>query len=230
MAETARELRRVRLDHRQVRVLAHPLRMRLLGELRSRGPATATALADRLHTNTGATSYHLRQLAEVGLVREEADRGTARQRWWRAAHELTSWDPTDFDDDPDARAAVEWVQRNQVRYFAESAERWLEAEAGFPTAWRDAAGMSDIQLMLTPDQLAALKAELWQTLLRYRTEPPAAPAPAPGDHPAADPDQHAAPGGGPAVDPDPAAAAGGGTAAARPVQLFLAGYPVVEGE
>ena len=95
-----------RSDGRQVRVLAHPLRMRLLGSLRIDGPATATALAEKLGTNTGATSYHLRQLAEVGLVTEDPDRGTSRQRWWQAAHDISHFDPTDFDDDPDARAAV----------------------------------------------------------------------------------------------------------------------------
>ena len=49
-------------------MLAHPLRSRLLDELRLSGPATATTLAAVLHTNSGATSYHLRKLAEVALV------------------------------------------------------------------------------------------------------------------------------------------------------------------
>ena len=71
--------------------LAHPLRLRLLGRLRTDGPATATALAEKLGTNTGATSYHLRQLAEVGLVAEDPDLGTGRQRWWRARHDVSSW-------------------------------------------------------------------------------------------------------------------------------------------
>jgi len=62
------EQREVHLDARQIRVLAHPLRFRLLGRLRLDGPATATGLARALETNTGATSYHLRQLADVGLV------------------------------------------------------------------------------------------------------------------------------------------------------------------
>ena len=99
--------RAVRLDHRQVRVMAHPLRLRLVGALRVKGPATATRLAELLGTNTGATSYHLRQLAEVGLVVEDPDLGTGRQRYWRAAHDVTSWEPSDFDDDPDARAAID---------------------------------------------------------------------------------------------------------------------------
>ncbi|WP_433532557.1 ArsR/SmtB family transcription factor [Micromonospora sp. CA-263727] len=162
--------RRVRLDHRQVRVLAHPLRTRLLGALRVKGPATATTLAELLDTNTGATSYHLRQLAEVGLVAEEPDRGTGRQRWWRAAHDVTSWENTDFDDDPDARAAVEWIQSEQVRLFVEHAERWFAARDQWPPAWRDAFGMGDAFMTIPSSRLAALSAEVWQILERYRAE------------------------------------------------------------
>ena len=38
----------------QIRVLAHPLRSRLVDRLRRRGPATATTLAKELDTNSGA--------------------------------------------------------------------------------------------------------------------------------------------------------------------------------
>ncbi|MEW2385847.1 helix-turn-helix domain-containing protein [Micromonospora sp. NPDC047707] len=166
----------VRIDHRQVRVLAHPLRIRLLGALRVQGPATATTLAELLGTNTGATSYHLRQLAEVGLVVEDPDRGTGRQRWWRAAHDVTNWEPTDFDDDPDARAAVDWIQANQVRLLAEHADRWFAVQDQWSPAWRDAFGMGDIFLTIPAARLHALEAELWQVLERYREEAdPAAP-------------------------------------------------------
>ncbi|MFR9776242.1 ArsR/SmtB family transcription factor [Micromonospora sp. MS34] len=162
--------RRVRLDHEQVRVLAQPLRTRLLGALRVNGPATATRLAELLGTNTGATSYHLRQLAEVGLVTEDPDRGTGRQRFWRAAHDMTNWENTDFDDDPDARAALEWLQGEQVRHFAEIAERWFAARDEWSPAWRDAFGMGDIFMTIPSARLEALKAEVWQLLERYRNE------------------------------------------------------------
>ncbi|MFI9640720.1 ArsR/SmtB family transcription factor [Micromonospora sp. NPDC051925] len=186
--------RDVRIDKRQVRVLAHPLRMRLLGALRVKGPATATTLAELLDTNTGATSYHLRQLAEVGLVTEARDRGTGRQRWWQAAHDVTSWEPTDFDDDPDARAAIEWIQGDQVRLLVEHAERWFATQHEATPAWRDAFGMSDIFLTVPPARLAALTAEVWQLLERYHREAEHEP-----------------------VDPQ-----------ARPVQVFLAAYPLLE--
>ena len=40
----------------------------MLGILRTEGATTATALAQRLGLNTGATSYHLRQLAQHGFI------------------------------------------------------------------------------------------------------------------------------------------------------------------
>jgi hypothetical protein len=106
----------------------------------------------------------------VGLVTEDPDRGTSRQRWWRAAHDISNFEPTDFDDDPDARAAVEWIQGDQVRLLAEQAERWMAAAAGWSREWRDAAGMGDMMLSLGPARLRALNDELWELLMRYRDE------------------------------------------------------------
>ena len=73
----------------QLRALTHPVRLRMLGILRLDGPATATTLAERLRLNTGATSYHLRQLAQHGFVVDDEERGTGRERWWKAAHSST---------------------------------------------------------------------------------------------------------------------------------------------
>ncbi|MGO1167099.1 MAG: winged helix-turn-helix domain-containing protein, partial [Janibacter sp.] len=50
------------------RLLAHPLRSRILAHLRLHGGATAADLARALSSNTGASSYHARVLAEAGLV------------------------------------------------------------------------------------------------------------------------------------------------------------------
>ena len=57
-----------------LRALSHPTRLRMLKLLRIEGAATATQLAGRLGLNTGATSYHLRQLAEHGFIVEDPDR------------------------------------------------------------------------------------------------------------------------------------------------------------
>lgn len=158
----------VRLDSRQVRVLAHPLRTQLLGRLRVDGPATATKLADALGTNTGATSYHLRQLAEVGLVQEDEQAGRGRERWWRAAHELSSWWRSDFSDDPDATAAADWLNSFAVRRLAEHAEAWNRACAVEPAQWRDAAGLSDYFVTVSPARLQAMVQDLHEVIERHR--------------------------------------------------------------
>lgn len=63
------------LGPRQLRALAHPLRVQLLGLLRLDGPATASRLAARVGESSGATSYHLRQLAAYGFVEDEPGQG-----------------------------------------------------------------------------------------------------------------------------------------------------------
>jgi len=162
----------VRLDHAQIRVLAHPLRSRLLGSLRLNGPATATELAHQLGTNTGATSYHLRQLAEVGLVAEQERADAGRRRFWRAEHQMSSWRRSQYDDDPDAAAAAEWLAANQLARFTEHIEAWRAAESREPAAWRDASELSDYYLELDAVQTRALTDELDAVVQRYRQLPP----------------------------------------------------------
>jgi DNA-binding transcriptional ArsR family regulator len=167
MAGPFPERRRVTLDSAQLRCLAHPLRSRLLSALRLDGPSTSARLAARLATNTGATSYHLRQLADAGLVEEDPDRGTARERWWRAAHDITSYVDTDFDADPDDRAAAEWLVGHHARQKTRWRDDYLESRAQWPAEWRAAASLGDVRLRLTADQLARLTEELYDVLRRY---------------------------------------------------------------
>jgi predicted ArsR family transcriptional regulator len=160
----------LRLDSHALQVLAHPLRSRLLTSLRTNGPATATALADALATNTGATSYHLRRLASVGLV-EETDQGRGRERWWRAATEMHGWTERDVAADPDGVAAADWLRRYYLRAFIDRYQAWLDAQADWPLEWRDVAGATDVVLRLSPARLAAFEAEFETLCERYRDEP-----------------------------------------------------------
>lgn len=162
------ELNRVYLDSASLRVLAHPLRSRLLGRLRAEGPATATRLAARLGTNSGTTSYHLRKLAEVGLVAEDTASGDQRDRWWRAAHEITSWSQAEFQDDPDDRAAADWLIGYHLRTMTQKTQDWLDASPDWPVEWLRAAELSDLKVCLTPDQTKAMSEELHEIILRYK--------------------------------------------------------------
>jgi predicted ArsR family transcriptional regulator len=173
----ADDLRYVHLESRQIRVLAHPLRARLLAELRLGGPATATRLAEVLGTNTGATSYHLRQLADIGLVVEDADAGRGRERWWRAAHDASTWHRDEYADDPDAMAAADWLNLHSARRLAERIEDWHRRAGDEPVEWRQAAEFSDYILHLSASQLTALTAELDEVIERWRRTTGDAPAP-----------------------------------------------------
>jgi hypothetical protein len=163
------------LDAAALRVLAHPLRSRLLTALRTDGPATATALARALDTNTGATSYHLRRLASVDLV-EETDDGRGRERWWRAATQSHGWTERDVVGDPEAEAASDWLRRHYLRSFVERYEAWLDQSSTWPLDWRAAAESGDTMLRVSPEQLAAFEEELLALVDRYRDPSPGDPA------------------------------------------------------
>jgi DNA-binding transcriptional ArsR family regulator len=158
----------MRLDERAVRVLAHPLRSRILGRLRVDGPLTATELAAQLQTNTGATSYHLRALESVGLV-ADTEEGVGKRRLWRASTDYHSWNNSDFAGSEDARTALGWLQRDYVRQFATRAEQWLDVSEGWPAEWVDTLGLNDTFVEVTPAQSVQLQRELDALLARYRT-------------------------------------------------------------
>ncbi len=151
-----------------LRVLAHPLRARLLAELRTLGPATASELARNLDTNTGATSYHLRRLAAAGLIAEAAapETGGGRRRVWEARTEDRALEIDDADDS-DA-AAAEWLARDYVQHFAGKAQAWITDSPDWSTDWQDAAGLDDRLVLVTDAQLVGLRAEIEAVLARYR--------------------------------------------------------------
>ena len=158
----------IRLDADALRVLAHPLRSRLLDQLRLHGPATATELADRLVTNTGATSYHLRKLESVGLVSDTGD-GVGKRRVWQASSRGHEWEPSDFAGDPDAEASLSWLTAHYRTTHAERLARWADMEREWPGHWRDALGSGDDGVRVTSEQAVALRRELEAVIERYHT-------------------------------------------------------------
>jgi DNA-binding transcriptional ArsR family regulator len=168
--------RRVKhLDASSLRALAHPLRVRIVGRLRIGGPATATMLAGDLGESSGATSYHLRALAKHGFVEEEVGRGTGRERWWRAAQEMTSWQPGDFEGDPDAEAAEEWLLGFQARRAMELIDSWLDRRAKADARWVAVADQSDYWLRMAPEQVKAMGDEVHAVMQRHIDAAKAAP-------------------------------------------------------
>lgn len=138
-----------------LRALSHPVRLRLLGLLRSDGPATATSLARRLGLNSGATSYHLRQLHHHGFVTDDVERGTARERWWKAAHQSTRTDHS-VDATPAGREATDAFAQAVAVVHTEALQRAIEESPTRPAAWRRGSTTSDWHVRVTPDRAAEL--------------------------------------------------------------------------
>jgi len=161
-----------RLTPEAVKVLAHPLRSRLLGTLRRGGPATATTLATALSTNSGATSYHLRKLESVGLVADTGE-GAGKQRLWRAATSSHSWERTELARDEDAATALGWLERDYLRLFTNDFGHWLDVAEAWPGEWQDAAGQGDTWVTVNAEQLKKLRRELDEVIERYRSDEPA---------------------------------------------------------
>jgi DNA-binding transcriptional ArsR family regulator len=162
-----------RLDASGLKALAHPLRVRMLGTLRNDGPATATQLAQRLGESTGTTSWHLRRLAEHGFIEEDPDRGTKRDRWWRARTGTTSLSVRDFADRPELFGTIALYLLGVLEVQFGRAAAFLEASDRRDPAWLEAANFSDYGLRLDPAGMEALNAELGAVIERYRDAPPA---------------------------------------------------------
>ena len=160
--------RNVHLDGSSLRALAHPMRNRMLGLLRVYGPATATTLAARLGVNTGATSYHLRQLADAGLVVEDDSRGNARDRWWKAAHLGTEFDHSALlEVEPELTMGF---LHGIGQVYAENMFRAIDELQTQTPEWREATLFSDYLFHLTPAQLKAMTEELWAVMEKYQTD------------------------------------------------------------
>ncbi|KLI98021.1 helix-turn-helix domain-containing protein [Streptomyces albidoflavus] len=157
------------LDPRSLRGLAHPLRMRLFRALRESGPATASQLAVRLDESSGATSYHLRQLAAYGFVEDAPEHGKGRERWWRATTQGIRLEPDRLNlADPVQRGAVDVLTHEIADNHTEELSTWLGTRHEWPAAWQEAYDLSDFSYRLTPAQAMELRERAEELLESFR--------------------------------------------------------------
>jgi DNA-binding transcriptional ArsR family regulator len=141
-----------------LKAVSHPLRMRLLGALRTGGPATASELGRRLGESSGSTSYHLRQLERFGFVGDDTAQPSGRERRWRALHEMTSF-PSALGDLDGGRVYLDAVRRRQGEHLCAGLDAWTEPRAGI--------GHSDYMVRLSPDDLEQMNDEIGRLVERY---------------------------------------------------------------
>ncbi|MFJ8595618.1 ArsR/SmtB family transcription factor [Streptomyces sp. NPDC093598] len=158
------------LDARSLRGLAHPLRMRLLTALRRGGPATASQLAEKLGESSGATSYHLRQLAEYGFVEDAPGHGKGRERWWRSVHGGVQFDEALLRDaDPAVRGAASVWLHEVATTHAQELSTFLGTAHEWPREWSRASDASDFTLHLPPALALELIERMHELVKSYRT-------------------------------------------------------------
>jgi predicted ArsR family transcriptional regulator len=151
-------------DPRALRAYAHPVRLSLIGLLRTEGPLTATRAGELLGESSGTCSFHLRQLAKYGLV-EEAAGGTGREKPWRATTQLTAVPRA--TDDPELAAAAGQVRSTLAEMHFARLTRWLGTQPEEPAQWQEAAQFGDWILYLTAEELTELGERVEGLLDKY---------------------------------------------------------------
>ncbi|MEU6401832.1 helix-turn-helix domain-containing protein [Streptomyces sp. NPDC046985] len=160
-----------------LKALAHPLRLKLYRALYLERAATASRLAHVVDEAVSLVSYHLRKLAEHGLIEEAEGRSEdARERWWRPASDGLSIYDEDFRDAPEKTAAHVAASRLLFEQRAELYRRHLDERAQWSPEWNAASCDSEYLTDLTAPELAELTAELHAVLMKYQTQGRAAQA------------------------------------------------------
>ncbi len=141
------------LDTGALRALAHPLRVRIYDILSQYGPQTASSLAARLGESSGSTSYHLRALAKHELIRERAEKGTGRERWWERPAGGIAFATPDAMATPAGRAATQLVMTEFLRNRNDQLLDFVNrGTSGGDEAWQDGSLISTATARLTPAQ------------------------------------------------------------------------------
>lgn len=154
------------LDATSLRALAHPLRVQILAVLRDEESVTATTLAARLSETTGATSYHLRQLARHGFIDEVPTAG--RERWWRLSAVTIHMQGFEFLTHPETREAAAFLLREIVAERTRRLAHWYATATDWPRDWQRASSDADARLRLSATEMRRLADEIAELVDRYR--------------------------------------------------------------
>jgi DNA-binding transcriptional ArsR family regulator len=158
-------------DPKAMRALANPLRLRILGLLRGSGPHSVGELSELADAAPGSVSYHLATLETFGFVEEAPEFARdGRERWWRAAHTMTHYEPSELLADPESAAAGRVLRQTFLQGHLTEQLAYLESEPALPMEWIKAATAGDTLAYLTAEELRLFSdevnalAEKWNAL------------------------------------------------------------------
>ena len=167
-----------------LKAMAHPLRMQILRVLTLRKKVSVTSLAEELGETTGATSYHLRQLARHGFVEEAADdapdepgedaeRTSGRRRQlWQMAVDRVHMTGFEFLADEATREAAGFVLREIQADRSRRMANWYATAGQWSQGWQRVSSDGDMFLELNQKQTRALSDELTEVVMKYKAKKP----------------------------------------------------------
>jgi DNA-binding transcriptional ArsR family regulator len=152
-------------DAREIRAIAHPVRLALLELLTREGPLTATQAADLVDESPSNCSFHLRTLAKYGFV-EEAAGGAGRERPWQRVSLGQRID--NLGEQSEASIAGQaFLQVAHDRIY-ERTRNYLATIGSYPKAWQDASFLSSSLVYLTAEELEEIGEGMLELLTKYK--------------------------------------------------------------
>jgi len=151
-------------DPREIRAIAHPVRIALLEALSREGPLTCTQAADLVDESPANCSFHLRTLAKYGFV-EEAPGGSGRQRPWRR---VSLGQSLELTEEGEAGVAVQAFAHLAHSRTFDRITNYVNTAPSYPKEWTDAAIMADWLVYLTPEELPEVRDSMLDQMSRFR--------------------------------------------------------------
>jgi DNA-binding transcriptional ArsR family regulator len=142
-------------DPQVMRAMSHPARLEIMEYLNSTGASvTATECAEIVGMSPSAISYHLRELAKVGLVEQAPSRGDGRERVWRSPVQ-SYMVPMSAESDPETRAAEDTLVEVYLTRDFQRIRDHLAKVREEPKEWYEGSALMGSNLLITAEELKA---------------------------------------------------------------------------
>lgn len=135
-----------------LKVISHPIRMRILGTLRVDGPQNVGSISEHIHEAPGVTSYHLSLLEKNQLAHKvPSPDGDSRSSWWEASQTHTTVHASEASAE-----SLDLFRRSAALNHHMAYERYLDHIDEIEPEWREVLTSDDHILTLSPEQTRGL--------------------------------------------------------------------------
>ncbi|MDQ1627983.1 MAG: hypothetical protein QOI54_1727, partial [Actinomycetota bacterium] len=154
-------------DPLAMRALAHPLRLRLLRLVRERHPITGAELSGLVGESSASVSYHLSILARHGFIEPDLDAAPSRRyKPWRAAFDSITT-VSDGLGGPLTETPEGALLGAMLTDSRQQQDSYVGRHQDLPEPWRDVAIFSFSSLLLLPEEVDQVAAEVRAVLDRF---------------------------------------------------------------